>query len=41
MPIFLERQREKDLKYPLRFIDQKGKGDNTGEGLNYEQYGVL
>jgi hypothetical protein len=41
MPVFLDGQREKEPKYPFRFIDQKGKVDNTGQGLNNEQYGVI
>jgi hypothetical protein len=41
MPIFLDGQREKKPKHHFRFIDQRGKVDNKGQGLNYEQYGVL
>jgi len=41
MRILLDGQREKEPKYPLRFIDPKGKADNTGQGLNNEQYGVM
>jgi hypothetical protein len=39
--ILLDGQTEKEPKYPLRFIDPKRKADNTGQGLNNEQYGVM
>jgi hypothetical protein len=37
----LDGQKEKELKYTLRFIDLRGKVDNTGQGLNNEQYAVI
>jgi len=39
--ILLVGQREEESIFSLRFIDLRGKGENTGQGLNNEQYGVM
>jgi len=39
--ILLDGQTKKEPKYPLRFIDLRGKVDNRGKGVNNEQYGVM